>query len=79
MDAIVITLIIVLIVFLLVREFWAWYFKINRLVDLLEDANRALEKIEVVLSATKSDHRKGVQFITDEIRRASEYIPTGQD
>ena len=27
---------IAFLVFLLVREFWAWYFKINKVIDLLE-------------------------------------------
>lgn len=29
--------IIGILIFLLLREFWCWYFKINRIVSLLED------------------------------------------
>ena len=32
-------------VFLLLRNFWCWYFKINKVVSLLEEQNRLLARI----------------------------------
>ncbi|MDR0497954.1 MAG: hypothetical protein LBH42_10090 [Treponema sp.] len=37
-------LIAVLVVFLITREFWCWYWKVNKLVALLEEQNNLLKK-----------------------------------
>ena len=34
--SLIIYVIVVILVFLLLREFWCWYFKINKVVSLLE-------------------------------------------
>ena len=33
-------------IFLLLREFWTWYFKINKIVSVLEDISRKLDKLD---------------------------------
>lgn len=50
--SIIVVIAFFLLLFYLTREFWCWYFKINRLVQLLEEsnelqseANELLEKI----------------------------------
>lgn len=35
---------VVIIIFLLVREFWLWYWKINKIVSLLEEITRNTNK-----------------------------------
>jgi len=42
---------ILLAFFLLIREFWCWYFKINRVVKLLESIDASLRTLP---SAAKS-------------------------
>ena len=39
----------VLVFFLIIREFWTWYWKINKRINLLEDQNELLEDIKVLL------------------------------
>ncbi len=36
---------IALLIFLLLREFWCWYWKINKLVSLQKDTNELLEEL----------------------------------
>lgn len=37
-------LLIVLVVFLLIREFWTWYFKLNEIVSQLRNQNEFLKE-----------------------------------
>lgn len=44
---IVIILLGFILIFLITREFWCWYWKINRAVDCLEDIRKILHQIQV--------------------------------
>lgn len=39
------TFVIVLLVFLLLREFWCWYWKINKIVSLQRETNELLKAL----------------------------------
>lgn len=67
--------VVVLFVFLLIREVLTWYWKINEIVALLKKTSETLEKTNAILSSTKEDHRKGVQFMVDEIRKSTTIAP----
>jgi hypothetical protein len=43
MDLVLIWLAVVLVVFLVLREFWCWYWKISHAVDLLKDIGGKLD------------------------------------
>jgi hypothetical protein len=53
-------LVVIFFVFLLLREFWCWYFKINRLVALMEEQNALL----------------GQQLSRDSVVSLKEFVPT---
>jgi uncharacterized membrane protein YqgA involved in biofilm formation len=44
-SVIVIGVVVAIIIFFLLREFFSWYYKINQIVKLLEKNNELLEKI----------------------------------
>ena len=35
----------IIVLFLILREFWCWYWKINRLVALMEEQNKTLKDL----------------------------------
>jgi len=39
---------ILVVVFLVLREFWCWYWKINRVVALLESIDESLKQLPAV-------------------------------
>jgi len=43
--SVLITLLIIIVIFLILREIVCWYWKINRIVDLQEKQNILLEKL----------------------------------
>jgi len=43
--ALLITFVIALLIFLLLREFWCWYWKINKLVSLQRETNELLRTL----------------------------------
>jgi hypothetical protein len=45
MNGILLTLVIVLVVFLIFREFFTWYWKQTEIVNLLKSINYKLEKL----------------------------------
>ncbi|MCL2773106.1 MAG: hypothetical protein FWD71_07125 [Oscillospiraceae bacterium] len=50
--------ILVIAVIYILREFWTWYFKINKIVSLLEDISRKLDKldkIDTILNSNKNN------------------------
>ena len=55
---------IVLGFFLLIREFWVWYWKINKRINLLEDQNELLEDIKILLGGEPQDIPKPEKTIT---------------
>lgn len=48
-TTIFIVLFIVVIVFLILREFWCWYWKINKGIIELEKLNENLEQIKTLI------------------------------
>jgi hypothetical protein len=44
-SILVVLLVIIMAVFLAIRGFWCWYWKINRIVSLLESQNMLLLKL----------------------------------
>lgn len=36
-------IVVAIVIFLATREFWCWYFKINRLVESLQQQNRLMQ------------------------------------
>ena len=49
-------IIVAVIVFLITREFWCWYWKINRLTKLFEEQNKLLNKIFFKMIGIKVDY-----------------------
>jgi|AntRauTorckE6833_2_1112554.scaffolds.fasta_scaffold36506_3 hypothetical protein len=62
-----ITIIIIIAVFLITREFWCWYFKINKVVGLLE---KQLEEQKnnnaLMLTLLKKESKKEISEIKNE-------------
>ena len=44
METVIIILVIALIVFLVLREFWCWYWKINKVIAILQEQNSLLRQ-----------------------------------
>jgi len=47
-NQLIVGLAIVFVFFLLIREFWCWYFKINKVVQLLESIDASLRTLPSV-------------------------------
>lgn len=45
----------IIFLFLILREFWCWYFKINQIRDLLTDIEKNTRKGTILNSANKSE------------------------
>jgi len=54
---------ILFLIFLLLREFWCWYWKINKRISLQKDTNELLEKL---LSQSSKDS-KGISLSEEKI------------
>ncbi len=42
-------ILIIIVIFLLLREFWCWYFKLNKITKLLEDQIEEQKKNNALL------------------------------
>jgi hypothetical protein len=53
MDAVpvLVGLVTVIVLFLILREFWCWYWKLNRMVELLESIDSSLKQLPAVSRA----------------------------
>lgn len=49
MQGIIMFIIILIILFILTREFWCWYWKINIKIEQIEKVNENLEQIKALL------------------------------
>jgi hypothetical protein len=49
----IIVLGIVVVVLLVIRDFWTWFWKINRMVQLLESIDRSLKALPAVQQIRK--------------------------
>jgi hypothetical protein len=54
-----------IVIFLALREFWCWYWKINRLVSLQEETNRLLRASLQVQGISEDAER--LEFIQEEV------------
>ena len=54
---------ILFLIFLLLREFWCWYWKINKRISLQKDTNELLERL---LSQSSKDS-KGISLSEEKI------------
>lgn len=48
MDSAVIVLVIAIVVFLIFREVWCWYWKINEAIKLLQSIDESLKQLPAV-------------------------------
>lgn len=55
--------VIVLAIFILIREFWTWYWKINSILELLLAQNKLLKKILERLSGEDNEEESREQEI----------------
>jgi hypothetical protein len=46
--AVIVSIAIIVVVFLVLREVWCWYWKINRMVALLESIDESLKQLPAV-------------------------------
>lgn len=60
----IVSIFVVIIIFLLLREFWCWYFKINKITQLIGEqlaeqkkSNKILNEM-VLKNPRKSNHEK---------------------
>lgn len=63
MEYVSVGLLVILLVFLIAREFWCWYFKINKAVTVLTDIS---SKLDVLIGVTDESNRLLQQNITEE-------------
>jgi hypothetical protein len=49
----IIALVILLLIALVIREFWTWFWKINRMVELLVSIDRSLKALPAVQQMQK--------------------------
>ncbi len=54
MDTVFIVLFVLLLVLLIAREFWCWYWKINQIVHHLSEING---KLDVLIGVTDESNR----------------------
>jgi hypothetical protein len=60
-------IIIIIIIFLITREFWCWYFKINKVADLLEQQLEEQKRSnELLLKLVKEDSRPAIEKMKKE-------------
>jgi hypothetical protein len=70
MAVYVLILVVGVIVFIALREFWCWYFKINEKINLMREQNELLknikkhnEKIEFLMNITDPANKHGINYL----------------
>lgn len=68
MSVVVAVIAVVLAIFLLIREFWCWYFKVNKVLEQveiialrLETLNIQIETQEILLSRIRDELSQSVR------------------
>ena len=62
-----VSIIIIVIIFLITREFWCWYFKINKVADLLEQQLKEQKRSnELMLKLMNENERPAIEKIKNE-------------
>jgi len=63
-DYLIFTVFIVIILFLITRSFWCWYWKINIIIKLLEGQNNLLYEI-VSMNETNETSEENTETVED--------------
>jgi hypothetical protein len=67
MEKFFISLIIIIIIFLITREFWCWYFKINKVAGLLEQQLEEQKRSnELLLKIVKEESKPKIEKMKNE-------------
>jgi len=65
LGAFVLYVAVLVVIFLVLREFWCWYWKINKLISLQEETNRLLRASLQVQGISEDAER--LEFIQEEV------------
>ena len=71
----ILIVLVIMIVFLVTREFWCWYYKINSRAYTLESIDKNLEEIKLLM--LQGNTLNGV--ITNEMSNISSHISSNKD
>jgi hypothetical protein len=73
-------IVIFIIVFLVIREFWAWYWKINDILELLLIQNKLLRKIaeNVADDEVEEKEHKEYKYTKEDYTVINEEQPNGK-
>ena len=67
MENLFVSLIIIVVIFLITREFWCWYFKINKVAGLLEQQLEEQKRSnELLLKLVKEESRPEIEKMKNE-------------
>jgi len=67
MENLFVSLIIIVVIFLITREFWCWYFKINKVAGLLEQQLEEQKRNnELLLKIVKEESRPEIEKMKNE-------------
>jgi len=67
MENLFVSLIIIVVIFLITREFWCWYFKINKVAGLLEQQLEEQKRNnELLLKLVKENSRLAIKKMKSE-------------
>lgn len=74
--SIIVILVVFIVIFLLLREFWCWYWKISELADEATYTNDLLEKIlkELKYQNSKSENQNPSDPPDEEMKRYQERL-----
>jgi hypothetical protein len=78
MEAQILFLLILVVIFIVTRWFWCWYFRINERVALLKEINSSLTKLLAVATRTEGTTEKENKITaeTPRPRPADIYTPS---
>jgi len=67
MENLFVSLIIIVVIFLITREFWCWYFKINKVVGILEQKLEEQKRSnELLLKLVKENSSLSIEKMKSE-------------
>jgi hypothetical protein len=76
MEAQIIFLLILVVIFLITRWFWCWYFRINERVALLKEINTSLSKLLAAMRTEGTIEKENKTAETPRHRPADTYTPS---
>jgi hypothetical protein len=65
LAALIVYIIVVIVIFLILREFWCWYWKINKRVALMEEIVRLLKRADADQSINQLNQNSGASITGD--------------